>query len=409
VLGLGQTTEKLARYRRQWEKFLATAKSAGPAAQGDAPQPTALFEQAAFGSNPGNLRMLTYVPAQVQEGAPLVVVLHGCTQNAGGYDSGTGWSTLAERHGFALLLPEQKRANNPNACFTWFSAEDTTRGRGEALSIRQMIAHMEAEHGIDRSRIYVTGLSAGGAMASVMLATYPEVFAGGAIVAGLPYGCAASVQEAFDAMFQATPRPARAWGDLVRAASPHAGPWPKVSVWHGSADATVKPANADAIVGQWADVHGLSAGPSHDSTVDGQRRRVWRNAAGESVLESYMIAGMAHGTPIATSGDGACGRAAPFILDAGISSTYRIAEFWGLASAQPAAAAAWNGRRKQANGKPAGAIVIDQDGHVLDAELDRPATPDAATDKADGKGGWTPRVDPGSVITKALRAAGLMK
>jgi feruloyl esterase len=407
VLGLGHTTKKLARYRRQWNTFLATAKSSGSAATSGAARTTALTEQTTFGSNPGNLRMLTYIPAQLQNGAALVVVLHGCTQTAGGYDSGTGWSTLAERLGFALLLPEQKRANNPNTCFTWFTAEDTTRGRGEALSIRQMIAHMEAEHGIDRSRIYVTGLSAGGAMASVMLATYPEVFAGGAIVAGLPYGCAASVQEAFDAMFQATPRPARAWGDLVRAASPHAGPWPKVSVWHGSADATVKPANADAIVEQWADVHGLGAAPLLEATTDGQRRRVWRNAAGESVLESYTIAGMAHGTPIATTGDGACGHAAPFILDVGISSTHRIAEFWGLMSTQPAATAAWDGPRKQASGKP-DTIVIDQDGRVLDAELDRVA-PDAVNGKADGNAGWTPRVDPGSVITKALRAAGLMK
>ena len=105
---------------------------------------------------------------------------------------------MADRFGFALLLPEQRRANNPNGCFTWFSAEDTSRECGEALSIRQMIERMVIDHGIDRSRIYVTGLSAGGAMTSVMLATYPEVFAGGAIVAGLPYGSAANVQEAFD-------------------------------------------------------------------------------------------------------------------------------------------------------------------------------------------------------------------
>ena len=83
--------------------------------------------------------MFAYVPADLPPRAPLVVVLHGCTQTAGGYDAGTGWSTLAERFGFALLLPEQKRANNPNTCFTWFSPGDTTRDRGEALSIRQMI------------------------------------------------------------------------------------------------------------------------------------------------------------------------------------------------------------------------------------------------------------------------------
>lgn len=397
--GLGQTTDKLARYSRQWKEFLAKAKSGGPGG-GETARATALTEHTAFGSNPGNLRMFTYVPRDLREGAPLVVVLHGCTQTAGGYDFGTGWSGLAERHGFALLLPEQTRANNPNACFAWFSAGDTTRDRGEALSIRQMIAHMAATHRIDRRRIYVTGLSAGGAMASVMLATYPELFAGGAIIAGLPYGCAATVQEAFDAMFQPGPRPARAWGDLVRAASPHAGPWPRISVWHGSADTTVKPDNAEAIVRQWADVHGVSAAPSRETIEGGHRRRVWHDATGAPVIESYTIDGMAHGAPI---GDGV-GNAGPFMPDVGISSTARIAAFWGLTEVQPfAAAGARTARRKpDAAGRPAATIVIDQEGQVVE---------DAATD--DGTAAdesATPRgIDPGSVITKALRAAGLMK
>jgi poly(hydroxyalkanoate) depolymerase family esterase len=405
VLGLGQTTDKLARYRRQWNKFLAAAKSSHISAEG-APRTAVLPEQIGFGSNPGNLRMFTYVPVHLQAGAPLVVVLHGCTQTAGGYDFGAGWSVLADRYGFALLLPEQKRTNNPNTCFTWFTAENTTRDRGEALSIRQMIAHMEAAHGIDRSRIYVTGLSAGGAMAGVMLATYPELFAGGAIIAGLPYGSASDVPEAFDAMFQGVRRPAHAWGDLVRAASPHAGPWPKLSVWHGDADQTVKPANADEIVKQWTDVHGLGAAPSLETQVDGHRRRVWRDAAGETVLEAYTIAGMAHGVPIDA---GAGGRAAPFFLDAGISSTDRIAEFWGLSAERPERAAdEVNGHRKpHGQGRAAGGVVIDQHGNVLaDAPNHAASEP---PHKGNGGGTWRRQLDPGASITKALRAAGLMK
>ncbi|HEX2116602.1 MAG TPA: PHB depolymerase family esterase [Alphaproteobacteria bacterium] len=411
MLGLGQTTAKLARYRRQWNKFLASAKSSA-GAEGGAPRTTILPEQTGFGSNPGNLRMFTYVPAHLQPGAPLVVALHGCAQTAGGYDFGTGWSVLADRFGFAVLLPEQKRTNNPNTCFTWFAVENTMRDRGEALSIRQMIAYMETAHGIDRNRIYATGLSAGGAMTSVMLATYPEVFAGGAIIAGLPYGSATNVQEAFDAMFQGKVLPARAWGDLVRAASPHAGPWPKVSVWHGDADQTVKPANADEIIKQWVDVHGLSAAPSLEMGVDGHRRRVWRDAAGETMLEAYTIAGMAHGAPIDAAA--ACGHTAPFFLDAGISSTYRIAEFWGLTAAQAAESAErdLNGRRspRSASGRPTSTVVIDQDGRVLDAEPDRAAESESAGEgNAADKGDWRSQLDPSSVITKALRAAGLMK
>ena len=99
-----------------------------------------------------------------------------------------------------MLFPEQQRANNANLCFNWFVPEDIRRDSGEALSIRQMIEATVVAHGIDRRRIFVTGLSAGGAMASVMLATYPEIFAGGAIIAGLPYGSAATIPEAFDRM-----------------------------------------------------------------------------------------------------------------------------------------------------------------------------------------------------------------
>jgi feruloyl esterase len=421
VLGLGQTTAKLARYRRQWEKFLSTAKASG--ASGDAIQPQTtplserISEQTDFGSNPGNLRMLKYIPEDLQSGSPLVVVLHGCTQTAVGYDHGTGWSTLADQHGFALLLPEQKRANNPNTCFTWFSTADTTRERGEAQSIRQMIERMVIDHGIDRRRVYITGLSAGGAMTSVMLAAYPDVFAGGAIVAGLPYGSATSVQEAFDAMFQGRTRPASEWGNLVRAASPHTGPWPKVSVWHGSADPTVKPTNADEIIKQWADVHGLTEAPAVEASGDGYRHRVWRNADGENVLEAYTITGMAHGVPIAAGGgDGSCGEAAPFILDVGISSTHRIAQFWYLATVRPTVVrpAGWNGHSKptRATPEPANDIVIDEEGRVMAAEPDRAvAMPSESRreSKGDDKGGWSRQLDPGAVITKALKAAGLMK
>jgi poly(hydroxyalkanoate) depolymerase family esterase len=415
VLGLGQTTAKLARYRRQWEKFLSTAKASEVAGDAAPPRTTPLSEQTGFGSNSGNLRMFKYIPARLQSRPPLVVVLHGCTQTAGGYDHGTGWSTLADQAGFALLLPEQGRANNPNRCFSWFSTADAARDRGEALSIRQMIERMIIDHGIDRQRIYVTGLSAGGAMASVMLAAYPDVFAAGAIVAGLPYGCATNVQEAFDAMFQARARPAREWGDLVRAASPHAGPWPKISVWHGSADPTVKPANADEIVKQWADLHALTNVPTVAATVDGYPYRAWHGADGETVLEAYTITGMAHGVPIAAGhGDARCGQAAPFIIDAGISSTHRIAQFWGLAEDRPAmdAAADWTRRPKPAHPKAANDIVIDEEGRVLPSEVGRavakPGEPHRESKSGDKEGRARQR-DPGAVITKALRAAGLMK
>ncbi len=250
--------------------------------------PSRLKETAEFGANPGALRMFSFVPDNLAKPSPLVVVLHGCTQTADGYDAGAGWSTLADRYGFALLMPQQQPANNANTCFNWFLPEDTARGHGEPASIRHMIEHMAHGAGIDRRRIFITGLSAGGAMTSVMLATYPEIFAGGAIIAGLPYGIAGNVQEALKGMFQPSSRPASELGDLVRHASKHKGPWPKLSVWHGSADRTVNPANGDDVVKQWLDVHRLPTAPMSQSTVDGYPRQVWWNADGETVIEVLL-------------------------------------------------------------------------------------------------------------------------
>jgi poly(hydroxyalkanoate) depolymerase family esterase len=147
---------------------------------------------------------------------------------------------------------------------------DNTRGNGEALSIRQMVDHAIAIFGSDRRKVFVTGLSAGGAMASAMLATYPEIFSGGAIVAGLPYGCASNVQQAFEVMFTKQGHAAQALGDLVRAASKHHGPWPKISVWHGTNDPIVKPINGEDIIRQWTNVHGLSDNPSYEELIGTQ-------------------------------------------------------------------------------------------------------------------------------------------
>jgi feruloyl esterase len=266
--------------------------------------------------------MYRYLPRGLKAGAPLVVALHGCGQTASAYDLGAGWSRLAERMGFALLAPEQKAANNPNTCFDWFNPEDTTRGQGEAASIAVMIRTMVETHKLNAARVFITGLSAGGAMAAVMLASYPELFSGGAIIAGLPYGAAGNVREALEAMRSAPLRTPRAWGDAVRAASDHKGPWPKISIWHGALDTTVNINNAQASVAQWADLNGLSLIAAKQEMVNGAIHLRWGDK-----LELYTIAGMGHGVPI-DSRD--IGNPAPFILESGISSSRRIAEFWGL-------------------------------------------------------------------------------
>ena len=355
-----------------------------------------LSDMATYGSNPGALRARFYVPERLPRGAALVVVLHGCTQNAAGYDHGSGWSRLAAEQGFAVLFPEQQRANNPNLCFNWFVPEDVTRDRGEVLSIRQMIEAMVTNHGLDHRRIFITGLSAGGAMAAAMLATYPDLFAGGAIIAGLAYGSASTIPEAFDRM-RGHGGPSRPeLQQRLTEASPHKGPWPKISIWQGTADNTVAQSNAESIVAQWQGVHGVGASPARKGTVDGQTRQVWRDGDGNEVIETYTIAGMGHGTPLKTDGEDGLGNAAPFMLDVGISSTRRIAAFWGLTGRDA---------RREANfetAPPAAGMALRA---YVAPEKPRPAR--AEQPRQEGSRGSATGI--GKVIEDALRAAGLMR
>src|SRR4051794_31909903 len=126
--------------------------------------------------------MFEHVPDGLPPRSPLVVALHGCTQ-AAEFGDDSGWTGLAGRLRFALLLPQQREANNGDLCFDWFRDRDNRRGQGESASVRAMVGRMVADHGLDPGRVFVAGLSAGGAMAAVMLAAYPEVFAGGAVIA----------------------------------------------------------------------------------------------------------------------------------------------------------------------------------------------------------------------------------
>ena len=347
-----------------------------------APTSTRLVRFGNFGPNPGALDAWVHVPDTAAPGAPLVVVLHGCTQSAAGYDDSSGWSHLADRHGFVVLYPEQQRANNPNLCFNWFSAGDVARGKGEARSIRDMIAAVQARHGTDPQRIFVTGLSAGGAMAAAMLATYPEVFAGGAVIAGLPFGIAQSVPEAFDRMRGHGGPSAAALPELVRRASGHSGPWPTLSVWHGTGDPTVDPSNASALVEQWRTLHGAPAAPSRTDRVAGYPHRVWRDPTGRDVIEEYCITGLGHGTPLDTRASDGSEKAAAHMLEAGISSTRLIARFWNIVPEEAYAAAP---RPSPAPSPP------------------RPHPPQAEPAAAPGHSGIAATID------DALRKAGLIK
>lgn len=289
-------------------------------------------EVTGFGSNPGNLRMFKHVPAGLPANAPLVVALHGCSQGAANYDDEPGWRMLANRWNFALLLPEQQSANNSSRCFNWFETGDTARGVGEALSIKQMVDRMKTDHGVDAARVYVTGLSAGGAMTAVLLATYPDVFAGGAIVAGIPYRCATSTSSAFGCMNPGTDLTPAQWGDRVRNAyAGYGGPRPIVSIWHGGSDSVVAAMNLTEHMQQWTNVLGIDQVADAEDSAAGYPHKLYKDASGAVRVETWLITGMAHGTPIDPgTGESQCGVAAPYILNANICSSYHIGHFWGL-------------------------------------------------------------------------------
>lgn len=341
-----------------------------------------------FGSNPGALLARTYVPDDLSAGAPLVVVLHGCTQSASSYNRGAGWTGAADEHGFALLFPEQQRSNNPNLCFNWFSPADAGRGGGEPLSIVQMVQAMCSQPGLDADRVFVTGLSAGGAMTAVMLATYPEVFAGGASIAGLPFGTATSVPEAFEQMRGPTEPEPDQLSKLVKSASDHSGPWPTLSIWHGSSDRTVDAGNAAALIHQWRGLHAIGSTPAVTEKIAGHLRRAWRNSEGVEVIEEYVIADMGHGTPISAAAGNGGEAAGPYMLDVGISSTRRIVAFWGLD----------RGRDKPRKAVPREAIKAAEIKKLI------PSRPVPAAPVPSIRAGGVREV-----IEDALRSAGLMR
>lgn len=298
-----------------------------------------LTEVRGFGSNPGNLKMCTYVPPDLGASRPLVVALHGCKQQASAYDDEPGWIMFADKHRFAMLLPQQQDVNNANKCFNWFERGDNVRDQGEALSIRQMIEKIKTDASIDPQRVYVTGLSAGGAMTAVMMSTYPELFAGGAIIAGVPYKCANDVGEALgqcgvSLSGQLSPMkdltPAQ-WGGLVRTASSHNGAFPRVSIWQGTSDTTVNPQDQREMVDQWTDVLGIDQVADVEDTINGNVHKLYKDSNGAALVETVLINGMGHGTPIDPgSAQEQCGKAAPFILNVGVCSTFHVIKFWGL-------------------------------------------------------------------------------
>ncbi len=319
----------LAKARRAWSSMVPDGAAAP--AEGAA----TLEEVSGFGANPGALRMWRFVPKGLPPGAPLVVVLHGCTQTAAGYDRGTGWSTLAARHGFALLYPEQQRANNAHTCFNWFEPGDIRRDAGEVASIRAMVAATVASLGIDasagvRDRVVRRGRHDGGAARDLpgrvrrrrdrrRAAVRRGAFGAGGVRCHVP-GADPPGGRARRAGACGEPGAAAQAGgvDLARRRGCHRGARQRGR----TGQAVVRRARADG-AGRDGGCGGRCAPP-----------RLAR-CGGRGRVELFQVPGLAHGTPVQTkeAGDRGVGHAMPYILEAGISATWHTARSWGLLAA----------------------------------------------------------------------------
>ena len=280
-----------------------------------------------FGENPGDLTMHRYSPSPAAPaGAPVVIVLHGCTVDASTMRS-LGWEPLADAFGFHVVYPAQSLLNHPGGCFSWTGeaggAADLRRGEGENRSIISMLDHMQGEHGAAPERAFVMGHSAGGAMPLVMLATWPDRFAGGGVFAAIPYRCA-DTAGSVACQTLGHDRTPEAWAAEVRAASDHVGPWPRLSIWHGALDTIVNPSNQREILDQWTALHGATPVAEVTSSEDEYTHSSFAGGA----VETWRIPLGGHATFV-DPGSG-CGVPDRYVESAGICAVERLVTFFDL-------------------------------------------------------------------------------
>jgi poly(hydroxyalkanoate) depolymerase family esterase len=234
-----------------------------------------------------------YVPSSYRPGTPtpLLVALHGCTENDVGFDVLSGWSAEAQRRGFIAVFPEQSSLANPAGCWNWFLETNQHRGWGEPAIIAGITDTVRSGYSVDPRRIYVTGVSAGGVMANIMAVTYPDIFAAAGILAGCEYDCDVLQRQS----------PAESGQKALDEMGSRARPVPAV-VFQGTADVVVPPSTADRIVGQWTTVDGID--PTADTVEYGQvpggrsyTHLTYRSASGQALIDQYMIDGAGHMYP----------------------------------------------------------------------------------------------------------------
>jgi poly(hydroxyalkanoate) depolymerase family esterase len=272
-----------------------------PPAVGRAPVPVpdgARFEERIYANQAGSRAYKLYVPSGYSgQTLPLVVMLHGCTQSPDDFALGTRMNDLAEEQTFFVAYPAQAHSANASKCWNWFNAGDQQRDQGEPSLIAGITREIMRDFPVESGRVYIAGMSAGGAAAAIMGATYPDLYAAIGVHSGLACGAASDVQSAFVAMRQG--------GSRTADGSHRRGAATPTIVFHGDRDTTVSPVNGDQVIAQSTAAAGLRPNVSRGEAPGGRRytRTVHADESGRPMLEQWVLHGVGH----AWSGGSAAG------------------------------------------------------------------------------------------------------
>ena len=268
---------------REAQGATTTAQAPAPAASPVSPGTAGQFISDTHTEAAGTREYKLYIPgASTEEALPLVVMLHGCTQNPDDFAAGTGMNEAARQRGFYVLYPAQTQHANSSRCWNWFKHNHQKRGSGEPAILAGMTRDVMSRYNIDPQRVYVAGLSAGGAMAAILGDAYPDLFAAVGVHSGLPTGSATNVQGALSVMQTGAP------------ASPRTEASPPTIVFHGDQDATVHPANGEQVVAASAGVSKPEMKRARSGNGRDYTRRIYKEAGGRVVAEHWAVHGAGH-------------------------------------------------------------------------------------------------------------------
>jgi acetylxylan esterase len=277
-------------------KSAASAASAAGATAALPPPASTLQEVTGFEPNPTSLRMFLYVPQHVRPHPAVVVAMHYCGGSGPAFFNGTEFASLADKYGFIVIYPSVTRTS-PLICFD-VSTQGTFEhnGNSDPVGIVSMVRYVQRHLHASRHQVFATGISSGAMMTNVLLGDYPDVFAAGSVMSGVPFGCFAAPasvlwnNDCANGLVSKTPQQ---WGDLVRAAFPgYRGPRPRIQIWHGTADAILFYPNFGEEVKEWTNVlHARAVFVDHPQPT--WTHTVYVNRAGVAV-DAYSVAGEDH-------------------------------------------------------------------------------------------------------------------